>query len=380
MTAQQRMDDILNECLDRLARGETMEACLARYPEHAPELRPLLIVVRTTLAATVQITPRAEFRTAARHRFLDALAARHARERESFFTWSWMRRWGAVAAGVALLVVIGRGTVAAAESSLPTQPLYTIKQATEAFQIALAPEGSAKAKVYTELATRRLDEMTVLARQGDVQNVDRLTSQLEAHLDNATLAASHASPEPAPSSESVPSPTATSTPTAAAAQATQPAATATPSPTATPMAAASVAPAATPTAVPSAAAAQAARPAASPTPIPAPATPTPSARPTTAPQPAIRQPAATPPQTRPVRPPSRPAVQNLQDMQATLRRNAEQHKATLEKALQEAPPSARPALEKALEKANHKYAQAIKALERMEQRERERERPQKNGR
>ncbi|MEK7872524.1 MAG: DUF5667 domain-containing protein [Chloroflexota bacterium] len=396
MNAQQHMDDILNECLDRLARGETMEACLARYPEHAPELRPLLIVARATLAATVQITPRAEFRIAARHRFLDALAARHARERESFFTWSWTRRWGAVAAGVALLVVIGRGTVAAAESSLPTQPLYTIKQATEAFQIALAPEGSAKAKVYTELAARRLVEMTVLARQGDVQNVDRLTAQLEAHLDNATLAASRASPEPAPSSESVPSPTATSTPSAAAAQAAQPAATATPSPTATPTAAASVAPAATPTAVPSAAAAQAAQPAASPTPPAAPAaapapaaTLTPVARPAPTTSPAIRQPAVTPSvparatgktPDKPVKPGARPAAQNLQDMQATLRRNVEQHKAALEKALQEAPPSARPALEKALEKANRKYAQAIKALERMEQLERERERQQENGR
>ena len=37
-------EDSLNDCLDRMQRGETLEACLARYPEHADDLRALLQV------------------------------------------------------------------------------------------------------------------------------------------------------------------------------------------------------------------------------------------------------------------------------------------------------------------------------------------------
>ena len=35
-------EECLNDCLDRLQRGESLEACLARYPEHADDLRGLL--------------------------------------------------------------------------------------------------------------------------------------------------------------------------------------------------------------------------------------------------------------------------------------------------------------------------------------------------
>jgi len=389
MTAQQRIDDILNECIDRLARGETVEACLARYPEHAPELRPLLLVARATLSATAQITPRAEFRMAARHRFLDALAARHAREREPFLSGPWLRKWGAVAAGVTLLVVIGSGTVAAAETSLPSEPLYTVKQATEAFQVALAPEGSAKAKVYAQLAARRLDEISVLARQGDVQSVDQLASQFEVHLDNATLAVSQTSPERLTAPESVPAPsaapaavpvTATPLPSVSPAQVAQPSASPTP-------AAAAIASPATPT--PSVSSPQTARPTPSPTPRAAAvarpadpaATPTPVARQAPTATPVIRRPAATEKApVKAVKPAARPSAQNLRDIHTILKKNAEQQIAVLKKSFEEAPPSARPALEKALEQANRKYAQVIRALERLEEREQEREREDRKGR
>ena len=39
---EKRLADILNRCLEEIAAGETIGACLARYPEHAAELGPLL--------------------------------------------------------------------------------------------------------------------------------------------------------------------------------------------------------------------------------------------------------------------------------------------------------------------------------------------------
>lgn len=40
------VEKILDECIDRMSGGESLEACLASYPEHAGELRPLLLAAR----------------------------------------------------------------------------------------------------------------------------------------------------------------------------------------------------------------------------------------------------------------------------------------------------------------------------------------------
>jgi hypothetical protein len=47
-----RFETVLDECLDRVQAGASIEACLARYPEHAETLRPLL-----RLAAAVRAVP-----------------------------------------------------------------------------------------------------------------------------------------------------------------------------------------------------------------------------------------------------------------------------------------------------------------------------------
>jgi len=37
---------ILDDCLTALQQGESVEACLSRYPRHAERLRPLLTLAR----------------------------------------------------------------------------------------------------------------------------------------------------------------------------------------------------------------------------------------------------------------------------------------------------------------------------------------------
>ena len=72
MNQNEKFNDILNECLDRIFKGETVEQCLQDYPEQAKELEPLL---RTAMAARVASTiqPRAEFKARARYEFQTAL-------------------------------------------------------------------------------------------------------------------------------------------------------------------------------------------------------------------------------------------------------------------------------------------------------------------
>jgi len=61
-------DRILDECIDRINRGDRLEDCLASYPEHAEKLGPLLQTMLDTQAAYT-FTPSPTAKTRARQRF-----------------------------------------------------------------------------------------------------------------------------------------------------------------------------------------------------------------------------------------------------------------------------------------------------------------------
>jgi hypothetical protein len=61
-------DEILDECVDRINRGERIEDCLGSYPEHSEELQLLLSAMLDTQRA-YQFTPSPEAKWAARQRF-----------------------------------------------------------------------------------------------------------------------------------------------------------------------------------------------------------------------------------------------------------------------------------------------------------------------
>jgi hypothetical protein len=64
----EEFEQILDRCIDRLNAGETLEACLADYPQYADQLRPLLQAMFQTREAYA-FTPSASAKAAARRRF-----------------------------------------------------------------------------------------------------------------------------------------------------------------------------------------------------------------------------------------------------------------------------------------------------------------------
>lgn len=90
-----------------------------------------------------------------------------------------------------LLVFMGTGvTVFAAQSSLPDQPLYSIKLASEDVRTGLATNNQTRLDLATSLADTRLDEILQLAAQG--KNIplsvwDRLAAQYDLALSTAAL-------------------------------------------------------------------------------------------------------------------------------------------------------------------------------------------------
>jgi hypothetical protein len=77
---------ILNECLKELETGQPLDAILARYPEEADELRPLLLTAQDLKAMPIA-RPRSHVQQAGWQRFLgEAIALRRARERRPAFS------------------------------------------------------------------------------------------------------------------------------------------------------------------------------------------------------------------------------------------------------------------------------------------------------
>ena len=101
------VDRILDECIDRINRGESLEACLADYPEYREQIEPLLRAMQQTKAA-YSFLPSASAKRAARQHFNAALEGMEQRRREKqpLFAMVFARpiAWATVAAVLLVLV------------------------------------------------------------------------------------------------------------------------------------------------------------------------------------------------------------------------------------------------------------------------------------
>lgn len=161
MRDSEAFDEVVEECLRRLEAGETVESCLRRFPQHAAALAPLLSAAAELRALPIPQLSHAA-RNAARARAQAAFARQYRSPRRT------MGRWWAplpvlrVAVALLLAFVLFGASVASAQHSLPGEPLYSVKRATETAQLYLARRPEQKAELYLSFAGRRVDEMLAL--------------------------------------------------------------------------------------------------------------------------------------------------------------------------------------------------------------------------
>ena len=179
MKKENEFDSILDECLERVIKGESVEQCLADYPEYTATLEPLLRLALDTKVATA-IEPRPEFRDRARYQFQNAIRDMETTKSRGFF--SWQPRWVTAVVIVVALLIAGSGTVVAAGDSLPDEPLYQVKLATEAVRLAFTTSAIGKAELYVELADKRVEEIIRMADKGKVKQVEQATERLNDQL------------------------------------------------------------------------------------------------------------------------------------------------------------------------------------------------------
>ena len=180
------VEDILEECLSRLAGGEGVADCAARYPEHQDELVPLLETAAMTISAASSIAIRPEAKAKGLDR-LTAAVAQGGGPKNRWLGWlSWMQSAPkpAVASLAVLVLATGTavGTGVVSSDSVPGEPLYWVKAKKEDLSLMFPQSDISRAQAHARLATERAHEMRQLADVGRFEDVETLVKGIRHHL------------------------------------------------------------------------------------------------------------------------------------------------------------------------------------------------------
>ena len=185
------IDDVLNECIERLAAGETVQECVARYPDHAADLEPLL----QTSAIAVRTASAIAYRPDAKRRSLYKLTAalddraRAGRSRRIGLLTGWRGKLTRTVAVVLSVAVLATGTAfgaaRASEDSVPGDPLYAVKTFKEDISLRMPKSDIARAKEHAHLATVRTDEIAALIDRGRFEQANALVVRVTYHLNSS---------------------------------------------------------------------------------------------------------------------------------------------------------------------------------------------------
>lgn len=182
-----RLTDQLQDCLQLLHEGASLEECLARYPDDADELAPLLRAAAATSEAFALEVP-LDVRSRVRGRVLAAWDQHEARARRRRWQWRWslpglLPRWTAVAASLVLVVLFGgAGTVVASANALPGDPLYPVKELREEARVWLTRSPEERIALYSSLVKERVSELKRLV-EGERAGASAIAvARLEQHL------------------------------------------------------------------------------------------------------------------------------------------------------------------------------------------------------
>ncbi len=166
--------EVFDECLEQILEGrQTVEGCLAQYPELKDELESLLTVaLAVRRAAPASLAPQATSRM--RSNLQAAIANKQSKPLPKLR----LLQSVVIRLAAALMVAssIGGGVMVAAASSLPDAPLYPVKQAVERVQLMMVGDAEQKAELHLTFAKRRLQEAQSLPDAAAAQEIPTIQS------------------------------------------------------------------------------------------------------------------------------------------------------------------------------------------------------------
>lgn len=165
--------DALEICLQELENGAELESVLARYPDLAEELRPIL---KTSIMARNAAVPAPSSETHRRGRarvLQNAAEMREAAVLPGRPTFPIFRRLVlSLSLVVLLLFISSNGLLNASASSLPGERLYPVKRGWENVQLMFVLDPASRSALETQFYNERFAEVTSLLTMGQVAPVE----------------------------------------------------------------------------------------------------------------------------------------------------------------------------------------------------------------
>lgn len=178
----QKIEDILDDCLEHLFKGESIEDCIRDHPWQAFELEPLLKTSLVLLQKSAVIQPNPEFKARVHSQLQGVLHAIREKAKKRAIVPMWHKRWAVAMTAVLVILLAGVGMVVASSDSLPDEPLYAVKLAMEQARLSLTFSDMDRAELHIQFAERRVAEIAEVARQGKGDEILALTGQVANHL------------------------------------------------------------------------------------------------------------------------------------------------------------------------------------------------------
>ncbi len=157
--------DILEECLKALDNGQTVESVLARYPDRARELRPLLnTAIRAGTLGGVPVPE--QFQKRDRNRLIRRAAEMRESKRPARRMILLFPRLAVLLGVIGALILSSTGLVSASGSSIPGDQLYPVKRTWEGVRLLFVFTSQEREILQSQYEQERLNEADELLNMG----------------------------------------------------------------------------------------------------------------------------------------------------------------------------------------------------------------------
>lgn len=168
------LHEALEVCLEAVEHGADVESSLARYPDIADELRPILQASVNAKGMAVP-DPSREVMRRNRAKLLQRAAEMREIRVTPSSTGNWFNHLRRVAVALAVLAIVfmsGTGLVRASSTTLPGDNLYPVKRTWENVSLLFTFDLTRRESLEVEHENERLEELSELLAEGRSAEVD----------------------------------------------------------------------------------------------------------------------------------------------------------------------------------------------------------------
>ena len=186
MSDSYKVDNIIDDCIDRIRSGETIDDCLQIYPQYRHVLESLLTGIIFLNDSTNAIKPNQKAKIQGLVQLQKEVDSRFQNRAVFRDLKRWYPRFTKVAlASVAVLILIPGlffGADRASANSVPGEPVYWIKKSKENISLLIPRSDTGKAQRHAQIAKNRAQETRRLVQLGKLSEAENHSGKIRSHL------------------------------------------------------------------------------------------------------------------------------------------------------------------------------------------------------